>query len=84
MTERMMSKGESRRLATIAASESLSPNAISSTLTVSFSLMIGMTLYSKRLRSVFRTLMYRDRSLKSSVVRSICATWWPCLASAWS
>ena len=53
----MMSKGACSRLVTIAASWSLSPSLISSTLMVSFSLMIGTASHSNSACSVF--LMFR-------------------------
>ena len=51
----------SRLFVTRAASRSLSPKRISSTLTVSFSLTIGTALYSNSVRNVFRTFRYRAR-----------------------
>ena len=59
---------------TIEASRSLSPNRISSTATVSFSLMIGTSLASSSAASASRALLARVRSARSACVSSTCAT----------
>ena len=49
-TDRITSSGARSRFVTIAASWSLSPKRISATLTVSFSLMIGIAFHSQELQ----------------------------------
>ncbi len=59
----------------MAASWSLSPNRISSTATVSFSLMMGTAPSSIRASRALRALSHRSRSARSAWVSSTCATW---------
>ena len=75
----LMTRSASVMLATTAARWSLSPNLISSTATVSFSLMMGMTFHSIRVERVLCTLMKRLRSVRSSMVSRIWATYIPCV-----
>ena len=79
-SDKITSSASCNKLVTSAAKRSLSPNVTisSSTATVSFSLMIGITPHSNSDNSVLRTLRYRPRSFKSSPVNNTCAACRPC------
>ena len=79
---RNTSRSAESMLATSAARTSLSPNRISSTATVSFSLMIAIASHSSSEVSVLRMLRYRVRSSKSSRVSSTWAIFTSCCANA--
>ena len=69
---RRISASASIRMATRAASTSLSPNLISSVEMVSFSLMMGMILCDIRCRRVLRAFRWRSWSLSTSWVSKTC------------
>ncbi len=74
ISERRTNKSASRILATKAERVSLSPNSISSTATVSFSLITGIAPYCSKDCNALREFKYLFLLLKSSRVSSTCAT----------
>jgi len=81
---RLISRSASIISAISAERLSLSPNWISSTTTVSFSLIIGTIFHDNSVYNVLQALRYRVRLLRSELVSKIWATFFSCLAKAFS